>query len=135
MHWFITSIRFLFSKAAATRSLSASCLLTALSDACVPGVISTVTLNRGGSDLSNFTRIDSPIRVAILQCGIVGVKLTNTSLFVLFTFIKRCSTTCSSSNVSGCSGSFIRRTKSTMGQMFFFLFIKWYWMYIFCIYN
>lgn len=67
MHWFITSARFWFSSAAATRSLSASCLLTAASEACVPGVISTVTLNRGGRDLSNLTLIDSPIRVAIEQ--------------------------------------------------------------------
>lgn len=112
MHWFITVIKLLFSSAAATRSLSANCLFTAISDECVPGVISTVTLNRGGSDRSNFTRIDKPINVAMLQCGIVGVKLTKTSLCSLSTFIKFCWTTCNSSNVSGCSGSFMNRIKS-----------------------
>lgn len=74
MHWLMTSARCLFSSAAATRSLSASCLLTASSEACVPGVISTVTLKRGGSDRSSFTRMESPINVAIEQCGIVGVN-------------------------------------------------------------
>ena len=47
--------RWAFSKAAATRSLSASCLLTAVSLACVPGAIVTSTLNLGGNDLNNFT--------------------------------------------------------------------------------
>lgn len=74
MHWLMTSARCLFSSAAATRSLSASCLLTASSEACVPGVISTVTLKRGGSDRSSFTRMERPINVAIEQCGIVGVN-------------------------------------------------------------
>lgn len=112
MHWLITFIRLLFSKAAATRSLSANCLFTATSDVCVPGVISTVTLKRGGNDLNSFTLIDSPIRVAMLQCGIVGVKLTNTSLFLLSTFMRLGCTTCNSSNVNGCSGSLISRIKS-----------------------
>lgn len=112
MHWFITVMRLLFSNAAATRSLSASCLFTATSDVCVPGVISTVTLKRGGNDLSSFTRIDRPINVAILQCGIVGVKFTNTSLCSLSTLTKLCWTTCNSSNVKGCSGSLIKRIKS-----------------------
>lgn len=112
IHWLMTSIRFLFSRAAATRSLSASCLFTAASDACEPGVISTVTLNRGGSERNNFTRIDNPIRVAMLQCGMVGVKLINTSFVWLSTLTSRCSTTCSSSSVSGCSGSLISRIRS-----------------------
>lgn len=67
MHWLITFMRLLFSRAAATRSLSANCLFTAISDVCVPGVISTVTLNRGGRERNNFTLIDSPINVAMLQ--------------------------------------------------------------------
>lgn len=112
MHWLITVIKLLFSNAATTRSLSANCLFTAASDECVPGVISTVTLNLGGSERNNLTRIDKPINVAMLQCGIVGVKLTNTSLCSLSTFIKLCWTTCSSSKVSGCSGSFMNRIKS-----------------------
>lgn len=118
MHWLITSIRCEFSKAAATLSLSANCLLTACSDEWVPGVISTVTLNRGGNDLNNFTRMDNPISVAIEQCGIVGVKLTLISLRSLFTMIKFCWTTCSSSSVNGCSGSLIARIKSANGGLF-----------------
>lgn len=112
MHWLMTVIRLLFSRAAATLSLSANCLLTATSDECVPGVISTVTLKRGGRDLSSLTRIDSPISVAMLQCGIVGVKFTNTSLFSLSTLTKLCCTTWSSSRVRGCSGSFMSRIRS-----------------------
>lgn len=112
----MTVIKLLFSKAAATRSLSASCLFTADSDECVPGVISTVTLNRGGSDRSSLTRIDKPINVAMLQCGIVGVKLTKTSLCSLSTLIKLCWTTCNSSRVRGCSGSFMNRIKSASEQ-------------------
>lgn len=68
MHWFITFIKLLFSRAAATLSLSASCLFTAISEVCVPGVISTVTLNRGGNDRNSFTLIDKPINVAMLSC-------------------------------------------------------------------
>ena len=68
--------RWAFSKAAATRSLSANCLLTASSLAWVPGAIVTSTLNLGGKDLKSLTRIDKPIIVAMLQCGIVGVKAT-----------------------------------------------------------
>lgn len=105
MHWFITSARFGFSRAAATLSLSASCLLTAASDACVPGVISTVTLNRGGKDRMSLTRIESPIKVAIEQCGIVGVKFMKILFSSSSTFIKFSWTTRSSSNVKGCSGS------------------------------
>lgn len=105
-------MRLLFSNAAATRSLSANCLFTANSDECVPGVISTVTLKRGGSERNSLTLIDRPINVAMLQCGIVGVKLTNTSLCSLSTRIRLCCTTWSSSNVSGCSGSLIKRIRS-----------------------
>lgn len=112
IHWLITFIRSAFSKAAATLSLSANCLLTAVSEVCVPGVISTVTLNFGGNDRNNFTRIERPIKVAILQWGMVGVNWTNTWLFSLSTLMRFCWTTCSSSNVNGCSGSLISRTKS-----------------------
>lgn len=112
MHWLITSMRWLFSRAAAIRSLSANCLLTACSDEWVPGVISTVTLNRGGNDRSSFTRMDKPIRVAMLQCGIVGVKQILIAFFSSSTSIKDCCTTCSSSSVNGCSGSLIIRIRS-----------------------
>jgi hypothetical protein len=54
-----------FSNAAATRSLSANCLFTASSLACVPGVILISILNRFGNDRNNFTRMDKPINVAI----------------------------------------------------------------------
>lgn len=33
-----------------------------------------LTLKRGGRDRRSFTLMDSPISVAILQCGIVGVN-------------------------------------------------------------
>lgn len=86
MHWFITPMRWEFSVAAATRSLSASCLFTASSELWVPGVIATLTLNLEGSDRNSWTRIDKPISVAMLQCGMVGVNFTFISLFPLSTW-------------------------------------------------
>lgn len=112
IHWFITLIKCVFSRAAATLSLSANCLFTEFSDACVPGFTSTLTLNLDGKHLNSFTRIDNPINVAILQCGIVGVYNTLISFSALFTVINPFSNTCNSSRVSGCSGSFIPRIKS-----------------------
>ena len=38
------------------------------------------TLNLVGSALINLALMESPISVAILQCGIVGVKYTFTKL-------------------------------------------------------
>ena len=67
MHWLTTLSRWEFSSAAATRSLSFSCLFTANSDECDPGLMCTETLNRGGRLRSSFTRIERPIRVAIEQ--------------------------------------------------------------------
>lgn len=67
MHLFRTVDKCVFSKAAATLSLSPSCLLMACSDACVPGVIATDILNRGGRHHKSLTLIDNPINVAILQ--------------------------------------------------------------------
>ena len=46
---------------------------------------SRLTLNRAGSALSSLTRMDSPMRVAMLQCGMVGVKNTVTVLSESFT--------------------------------------------------
>lgn len=66
--------KWLFSRAAATLSLSLSCLFTANSDACVPGVIIISILNLSGRERNNFTRMHSPINVAIEQWGIVGVN-------------------------------------------------------------
>src|SRR5207248_1345698 len=74
IHFVTTSIKFAFSKAAATLSLSLNCLLIACSVACVPGVIRTSTLYVDGNDRSNFTRKHNPINVAIEQCGMVGVN-------------------------------------------------------------
>lgn len=115
-HWFTTSNKWEFSKAAATRSLSASCLLTACSEACVPGVIWTSILNLSGSDLISFTFMDRPISVAMLQCGIVGVNSTATVLSASFTLTRTCSTTFSSSRVRGCSGSLMERMRSKISR-------------------
>lgn len=112
MHWLMTSTRCGFSRLADTRSLSRNCLLIAFSDECVPGVISTFTLKRDGRARSNFTRILSPMRVAIEQCGIVGVNWISTSERSLFTITRDCSSTWSSSSVNGCSGSFMFLIKS-----------------------
>jgi hypothetical protein len=43
-------------------------------------------LNLGGRDLKSLTRIDSPIKVAILQCGIVGEN----SIFTLLASSSTC---------------------------------------------
>ena len=74
----ITPISVPFSRAAATRSLSANCLFTSSAVLCVPSLIRTSTRNRGGSDCSSLTRTPSPITVARLQCVIVGVIRTVT---------------------------------------------------------
>lgn len=81
----MTFRRNLFSNAAATLSLSASCLLTAPSAMCVPGVMVTLTLNLDGIVLRSCVLMERPISVAMLQWGIVGVNLTLTSLFSLST--------------------------------------------------
>ena len=57
-----------FHSAAATLSLSASCLLTSSAVECVPSLILTSTRNLGGSDSSSRTRTPKPITVAKLQC-------------------------------------------------------------------
>lgn len=98
-----------FSSAAATRSLSLSCLLTRIdriivitkpaiyrwmnkhipesSDWWVPGVIAIVILYLLGRERNSFTRKQSPINVAMLQWGIVGVKKTWTVLSLSETVI------------------------------------------------
>jgi len=70
------------------------------------------TLNLVGKDLSSFTRMHSPIKVAREQWGIVGVKLIIISLCLSSTVINLCCVTLSCSNVSGCSGSLMFRIKS-----------------------
>ena len=104
--------RLSFSRAAATRSLSLSCLFTAPSDACFPGVTLTSTLKRGGRERNSFTRMHSPISVAMLQCGIVGVKLMLTRPRASSTSISSRCATRSSSSVCGCSGSLMVRIMS-----------------------
>lgn len=74
----ITPIKVPFSRAAATLSLSANCLLTSSAVLWVPSLIRTSTRNRGGSDCSNRTRTPKPITVAKLQWVIVGVISTET---------------------------------------------------------
>ena len=83
-HWQVsiifamTPIRVPFSKAAATLSLSANCLLTSSPVLWVPSLIRTSIRNRGGSDCSSRTRTPNPITVAKLQWVIVGVTKTVT---------------------------------------------------------
>ena len=66
-HWFTTSSRWVFCRAAATSSLSANCLFIACSEAWVPGVMCTSVLKRWGRDRRSLPLVDRPIRVAILQ--------------------------------------------------------------------
>lgn len=87
MHLFKTVDKCVFSKAAATLSLSSNCLLMACSDAWVPGVIVTDILNLGGRHHKSRTLMDNPINVAILQWGIVGVNNTFT-MFALSSICK-----------------------------------------------
>ncbi len=67
-----------FSNAAATRSLSFNCLLTAFSLWCVLVEHECRLLKRSGSARRRRTRSERPIRVAILQCGMVGVNSRRT---------------------------------------------------------
>ena len=97
--------RFGFSRAAMTRSLSLSYLLTSSSYSCLPFSIKMSTLYAEGSDRSNLTRIIRPISVAMPQFGIVGVNSTRTSFVILEIDICCAETTDSSSSVLGCSGS------------------------------
>ena len=71
-----------------------------------------VTLNRSGSDLNSCTCMARPIRVAMLQCGMVGVNMMVTVLLLSLTSMCSSFTTHSSSRVRGCSGSLIQRTRS-----------------------
>lgn len=128
-----TSTREGFSSAAATRSLSLSCLLTM--GACMmfsychnhldilkshwpacslwwePGLTLISTLKRAGNARSRRTRIDSPMRVDMPQWGTVGVNSTSTRPGA--TVIWGAETTASCSNViERCSGSLMERIRS-----------------------
>jgi len=76
----MTPINVSFSSAAATRSLSPNCLVTASSVLWVPRLILTSTRNLGGSACSRRTRTPRPMTVARLQWVMVGVTSTSTEL-------------------------------------------------------
>lgn len=109
----ITPIKVPFSKAAATLSLSASCLLTSSAVLCVPSLIRTSIRNRGGRDCSRRTRTPRPMTVAKLQCVIVGVISTvtvrrgesGTLVRVGLIEMSGRDTTANAPNEIGCSGS------------------------------
>mmetsp|Transcript_13995 Transcript_13995/g.45328 ORF Transcript_13995/g.45328 Transcript_13995/m.45328 type:complete len:216 (-) Transcript_13995:98-745(-) len=115
-HWFTTPSRLSFSSAAATLSLSLSCLLIASSEACAPGEMRMSTLRRGGSERSSLTRKQRPMSVAMEQCGIVGVKRTTTRPPSSSTSMSRRCATLSCSSVCGCSGSLIPRISSKISS-------------------
>jgi hypothetical protein len=75
-----TPIKVPFSRAAATRSLSPSCLFTASSVLWVPFFMRTSTRNRGGRACSSLVRTPRPMTVASEQCVMVGVISTKTVL-------------------------------------------------------
>lgn len=118
----ITPINVPFSSAAATLSLSPSCLLTASSVLCVPALILTSTLNLGGSACSKRTRTPSPMTVASEQCVIVGVISTSTVLMRALgdegglMWMSGRFTTAREPRESGCSGSEIVDMRSASGQ-------------------
>lgn len=60
MHLLTTPSKLVFSRAAATRSLSASCLLMAASEAWLPGVMLTSTLNLRDSDSDSIIFFHKP---------------------------------------------------------------------------
>lgn len=78
--FFNTPISVPFSNAAATRSLSPSCLLTASSVLWVPFLMRTSMRKRGGRACSRRTRTPKPMTVASEQWVIVGVISTTTVL-------------------------------------------------------
>lgn len=118
-------MRLSFSRAAATRSLSASCLLTSSAWLCVSFLILTSTRYPGGRACSKRTRTPSPITVAREQCETVGVNSTSTrdsaAGFVRSGGEARWTssslTTPRDSNERGCSGSEIGAIKSSKCQL------------------
>jgi hypothetical protein len=106
-----TPINVPFSSAAATLSLSPSCLLTASSVLCVPFLMRTSTRKRGGKACSRRTRTPSPMTVAREQCVMVGVTSTSTVLIDEWgelggwMWISGKFTTASEPSERGCSGS------------------------------
>ena len=100
-----------FSIAAATRSLSPSCLLTASAVVCVPSFRRTSIRKRGGRAFSKRTRTASPMTVPKLQWAVVGVSSTVTvemrEVGVLGPVMKMSGrlTTARLASELGCSGS------------------------------
>ena len=70
----------LFSIAAATLSLSPSCLFASFAVFDVPSLIRTSTRKRGGSACNKRTFTPSPMTVVSEQAEVVGVKSTVTVL-------------------------------------------------------
>ena len=75
-----TLISDLFSIAAATLSLSPSCLFTSFADVDVPSLMRTSTLMRGGSACTNRTSTPNPMTVVSEHAEVVGVRRTVTVL-------------------------------------------------------
>lgn len=100
--------RFAFSKAAITLSLSPSYLFISTILSLLPGSMATSILNLAGRDRCSLTLIVKPIKVALMQLGIVGQYSMETQLLRLSTVIRPSLTMLSYSNVNcGCSGSLI----------------------------
>jgi hypothetical protein len=86
----------------------------------VPSRILRSTLNLAGSVRSSLTRIHRPIKLAILQCGIVGVISTSTdetgkagsSVTLMWGRL----TTASCDRLRGCSGSEMLLSRSTVSS-------------------
>lgn len=117
-----TPIRVPFSSAAATLSLSPSCLFTASSVLCVPFLMRTSMRNLGGRACSRRTRTPRPMTVANEQCVIVGVISTTTVLIEergdeggRIRMSGRF-TTAREPSESGCSGSEMDEMRSTAGE-------------------
>lgn len=117
-------MRLLFSRAAATRSLSASCLLTSSACPWVSFLILTSTRKLGGKACSNRTLTPRPMTVASEQCETVGVSSTSTreraACFVgssgEIRWTSESLTTPNDSSDRGCSGSDIGAMRSMKHQ-------------------
>lgn len=103
--WLITSRSLMFSIAAHTRYLSLICLLSYSSYKWEPFLTNTSFLYFWEMHLNSFNLMYSPMKLALEQLGIVGVKYT---VIILLSSLTRTSSrlsTWSYSKVRGCSGS------------------------------
>lgn len=78
--WLTMLTRLRFSMAAATRSLSPSCLLASSAEELVPSLMRTSTRIRGGRALTRRTLTPRPMTVVNEQADVVGVMSTRTEL-------------------------------------------------------